>query len=562
MNPRRDSRLRFTAASLSPAVLALLVAAAAASPAMSRQEDHACAGPVGWVPGEILERPVPIRDGVGRTHDPVTTTSADAQAFYDQGVAYLHSYVWIEAARSFHQALKLDPDLAMAYVGLSRAYSGLEDPGAAKATLLKARSLAPRAGDRERRRIELRGKQLEAMEESSNAQKLIDYRKTIDEALVLDGGDAELWLIRGNAEEPTAAGRGQRGGLASTLYYERVLALDPDNFAAHHYLVHSFETIGRIDDALRQGEIYARLAPAIPHAHHMYGHDLRRVGRIEEAIERFRRADELEQAYYAAEKIPAGLDWHHKHNLDLLSTSYQYLGRMRTAEDLMKEAAAGDSVTDYLEFNRKEWPAFLLSRSRYEEALAAARALATGKWAVSRAAGHALMGEVHLATGKIDAARSDLAEAEIALEAAPLVAPGISLPRGAAQPLVDELRAGILLRTGKQAEARAIFIEVERRTRAIPGPDAWSQALFRLEEIARAAREAGDWELADLTARQMIEHDPSYAGSHLAAGLAAEHTGDAAGARRELAEAERLWRAADPDLPELAQIRSKIAASR
>jgi hypothetical protein len=142
------------------------------------------------------------------------------------------------------------------------------------------------------------------------------------------------------------------------------------------------------------------------------------------------------------------------------------------------------------------------------------------------------------------------------------VAPGISLPRGAAQPLVDELRAGILLRTGKREEARAIFIEVERRTRAIPGPDAWSQALFRLEAIARAAREAGDWELADLTAQQMMEHDPAYAGSHLAAGLVAEHGGNAAVARSELAEAGRLWHAADPDLPELAQIRSKIAGAR
>ncbi len=320
--------------------------------------------------------------------------------------------------------------------------------------------------------------------------------------------------------------------------------------------------MGRIEDALRHGEVYERLAPMIPHAHHMYGHDLRRVGRIEEAIERFRRADELEQAYYAAEKIPASLDWHHKHNLDLLSTSYQYMGRMRTAEELMKEAAAGESVTDYLEFNRKEWPAFLLSRGRYDEALKAARELTSGKWPITRAAAHALLGEVDLATGSIGEARSELAEAGAALEEVPIVAPGISLPRSAAQPLVDELRAGILLRTGRQDEARAIFMEVERRTRAIPGPDAWSQALFRLEAIARAAREAGDWELADLTARQMMEHDPSYAGSHLAAGLVAHHRGDEAAARSELGEAGRLWVAADPDLPELAQIRSTGATAR
>src|SRR5712692_10647014 len=75
----------------------------------------------------ILQRAVPLRDGIGRANERVTTSSAEAQAFYDQGLAYLHSYVWVEAARSFNQALRHDGKLAMAYVGLSCAYSGLDD---------------------------------------------------------------------------------------------------------------------------------------------------------------------------------------------------------------------------------------------------------------------------------------------------------------------------------------------------------------------------------------------------------------------------------------------------
>src|SRR5580692_8567786 len=50
------------------------------------------------VPKDILERPIPRRNGIGDAHDAVSTRSADAQAFYDQGLAYLHDYVWIEAA--------------------------------------------------------------------------------------------------------------------------------------------------------------------------------------------------------------------------------------------------------------------------------------------------------------------------------------------------------------------------------------------------------------------------------------------------------------------------------
>src|SRR4026207_409402 len=58
---------------------------------------------------EIASRPVPLRTGIGSAHDAVGTTSKEAQAFYDQGLAYLHSYVWLEAARSFNQALRLPP---------------------------------------------------------------------------------------------------------------------------------------------------------------------------------------------------------------------------------------------------------------------------------------------------------------------------------------------------------------------------------------------------------------------------------------------------------------------
>jgi hypothetical protein len=77
------------------------------------------------------------------------------------------------------------------------------------------------------------------------------------------------------------AGRGQRGGAASVAFYRQALTVFPDHFAAHHYLIHSYETINQIELALEHGAIYAGLAAAIPHAHHMYGHDLRRVGRVE-----------------------------------------------------------------------------------------------------------------------------------------------------------------------------------------------------------------------------------------------------------------------------------------
>jgi tetratricopeptide (TPR) repeat protein len=443
----------------------------------------------------------------------------------------------------------------MAWVGLSRAYSGLDAPAEARRAAAQAETLGPAASPREQRRIALRLKQLDAMEKPLDAEAHAAYKKAVDAALAQDLDDPELWLLRGNAEEATAAGRGQRGGASSTAFYLAALKAVPDHGAAHHYLTHSYETIGQIERALVHGEAYARLAPSIPHSHHMWGHDLRRVGRIDDAIAAFQRTDALEKAYYAAEGIPAELDWHHVHNLDLLATAHQHKGQMQDAERIMREAAAAPPVTDYLEFNQKLLAVFLIGRQRWDEALAESRRLAEGKWAGSRAVGHALAGHVFLAKGRAAEARKALEAAERELRTLPTLAPGIGVAQGAVGPWVDTLRGELLLRDGDRRAGAALLESVAKTLRALPGPDAWIQALFRLEDMGRMAREAGDWELADFLSRQMVEHDPAYAGSHFAAALVAEHRRDGVAAARARTEAARYWRDADADLPELRVVR-------
>src|SRR5229473_2823253 len=151
--------------------LALICIRPLATGALAQHEHHGDEDSVGWVPREILQRPVTLRDGIGEINDPVSTSSREAQAFYNQGLAYLHSYVWIEAARSCNQALRSDPKLAMAYICLSRAYSGVEDQAAAQTALQSAKSLAGNLSQREQLRIALRAQQLEAINDIQNAGK-------------------------------------------------------------------------------------------------------------------------------------------------------------------------------------------------------------------------------------------------------------------------------------------------------------------------------------------------------------------------------------------------------
>src|SRR5207249_8417411 len=145
---------------------------------------------------QLAHRPVPLRSGIGVAHDPVTTSSAEAQRFYDQGLAYLHSYVWLEAARSFNQALRIDSNLAVAHAQLSLVYTELNARAAARSALARAQALAPKASDHDRRHVSARALQMSAETAATAAARdaaLASYRKALDDALAKYPQDEELW---------------------------------------------------------------------------------------------------------------------------------------------------------------------------------------------------------------------------------------------------------------------------------------------------------------------------------------------------------------------------------
>jgi Tfp pilus assembly protein PilF len=511
------------------------------------------------IPQALLERSVPIRVGIGEAHDDAGTKSREAQAFYDQGLAYLHSFVWIEAARSFHQALEHDPNLALAHVGLSYVYIELSKPAQAKQALMSAQALAPKAGDHERRHIAARALQMAAEDAPRDQSRLLAYRKALDAAIAAFPNDVELLLKRGIAESPDPADRGQGSVLASVPFYERALKATKvsasavptaTQFAARHFMTHAFENNGRMKEAVEAAAAYASQASAIPHARHMHGHQLRRTGRSTEAIAEFEAADRLQRDYLAREKIAPEFDWHHAHNLELLAASYQYVGQMRRAEGLLKQAFALPSNLLVQVVNKREYPAFLVGRGRLEEALAAATTLSTHPHPVAQAAGHTEAGFALLAMNRF----AEGGNASNAALRALKVAPG-----GQALAVIplEALQGEFRLRTAQREQGRQTMERAAQKWRSLPGPDAWTQSLFRIEALARSARQVGDWLFAARMAQLMLEHDPDYAGTHYALALVAQHDGNDATAKREFALAAQAWANADKDLPELAIARKK-----
>ncbi len=490
----------------------ILTFAADAPPSLS----HAgCAAPGDPVDPSLLERPTSAKGDIGRVHQKISTLSAEAQAFYDQGLTYLHHYVWIEAARSFHQALRLDPACAMCWMGLARAEQGLERPEATAASIERAKALAPGASRSEQQFIELRAIQIDAQAAplSEEKDKHAAYKAALDRALAAYPDDAELWILRGNAEEPGPWGRGQAGGAASIAFYETALLRTPGHLGAHHYLVHSFENIGHHAEAADHGKVYAEASPGVAHAQHMYGHVLPRLGRWQEALAQFEKADAIEEAYARAENLRPGDDWHHLHNLQLLGYTYLRLGRQADAEKTFQRAFDTPARLSYRGAAQASLAEYYLLRGNAKDALVVARALQTPTRTVAaHIVAAAIEGEALIALDRMADARAAAARAAelLAQGKVDLGADARDLDRFVA-PFVRQIDTEIALRGDDATAAEASILKVADELSANPRFDAWGEGLFRLDRIAADARRAGRPALAADIEGKMKKIDPDYA---------------------------------------------------
>src|SRR6478672_7068852 len=462
--------------------IGVALAVFATTPAFAQRLSHAgCAGPGDPVDPALLERPIPLRSGIGWVHQEITASSPEAQAYYDQGLTLLHHYVFIDAARSFHEAIRRDADCAMCWMGLARAEQGLERSVATAAAIDRATALAARATPAERTFIALRAQQIDAQAAppSEEKEKHAAYKAALDRALGVHPEDAELWILRGNAEEPGPWGRGQFGGAASIAFYETALARSPGHLVGHHA------------EAAEHGKVYAGSSPSVAHAQHMYGHVLPRLGRWEEALAQFEKADALEEAYAREQKLRPGDDWHHVHNLQLLGYAYLRLGRIPDAEKTFRRAV--ETPIRYPRFGREHatLAEYLLLRGRPEEALAAARAL-RNETGAAKAAGAAVEGETLLALNRVPEAREAATRAHAAFEEA---------KKGAGyeaawiermiSPYLGQLDAELAFTEKESSTAEDSLRKVADELAANPRFDAWGEGLFRLERIAEQAKRSG-----------------------------------------------------------------------
>ena len=297
---------------------------------------------------------LPLFDNLGSLHHPMTTTSEQAQRYFDQGLRFVYAFNHEEAIRSFEAAADWDPEAAMPYWGIAFALGPninrvmeKKDERRAIEMVQKARRLADRATSKEQAYIEAlvtryvsrKGAKRKGLDEAyAKAMRLVAQRfpedddaSTLFAEAMMDLRPWDFWKGDGKPQPGTDE-------IVTTL--ESVLARNPDHPGACHYYIHALEASPFPERALACAARLPELMPGAGHLVHMPAHLYIRLGKYHEAAERNEHAAHVDEAYLAT-RTPSGdyADGYYSHNLHFLWPSLMMEGRSAEATKVARELA-------------------------------------------------------------------------------------------------------------------------------------------------------------------------------------------------------------------------------
>jgi len=435
--------------------------------------------------------------GLEAVHRTVTTDSAEAQAFFDQGLALTYGFNHDEAARSYARAAKLDPECAMCLWGLAYTLG----PNYNMPMLPERAALAWEAVTRAQQLVEGGGFSpveqalVEALGERYAGPEYVEpaamraYNVAYADAMrrvaarfpddldaqvlfaesMMDIDPWKLWSLEG---EPSP------GTEEMVRVLESVLARAPEHVGANHYYIHAVEASREPQRAEQAAERLGALLPGAGHLVHMPAHIFQRVGRYADASEANRRAIEADRRYLQTVQPPGYYPFYVGHNYGFLAYSASMSGRSAEALAASREAAKSIPMgivcgMPGMDFFLSEPYLVMVRFGRWQELLA--EPAPDPKYPVLSALWHHAHGMALAATGDVAGARADLeAVRRIAAEVPEALLAGLNSGR-----TVIELAAEILEARIVQAEDPAASVAQ------------WEQAVAIEDRLAY--NEPADW---------------------------------------------------------------------
>jgi tetratricopeptide (TPR) repeat protein len=237
--------------------------------------------------------------GMGNLHHPIGTNSAEAQAFFDQGLTFYYAFNSDEAARSFKRASELDSSAAMPFWGiaLSLVPSYNSGPGGARTNqiayenLQQAKKLAANGPVNERDYINALSKIFTLDPKPDRTKLTRDYvaaARELSEKYPDDPDAAVLYaesvVNLHNWVLWTPDGTPVPDALELVSVLDGVLRRWPDHAGANHFYIHALEGSADYARALPSAKRLETLVPAAGHLVHMPSHIYMRTGDYAAAV--------------------------------------------------------------------------------------------------------------------------------------------------------------------------------------------------------------------------------------------------------------------------------------
>jgi len=304
-----------------------------------------------------------LMSGLGDLHHPVSTSNAEAQQFFDQGLRLIYAFNHDEAGRSFHRAAELDPKLAMAYWGIAEAVGpNYNDPASADRfrqaheAIQKAVDLSANAAPSEQAYIQAMALRFPADPKSDlrkAAENYHDAMREVSKKYPDDLDAATLFAESGMNLHPWGLwhhdGTPEAGTEEIVATLESVMRRDPNHMGAIHYYIHAVEASPNPERALAGANKLASLAPAAGHIVHMPAHVYIRTGDYESAVKTNEEAAAVDQAYIKASGAQGIYPMmYYSHNLHFIAMCSSMNGNYEEAKKTadMLAAHVGPHVKD------------------------------------------------------------------------------------------------------------------------------------------------------------------------------------------------------------------------
>ena len=300
-------------------------------------------------------KPAILMSGLSDLHHPVSTSNAEAQKFFDQGLRLIYAFNHEQAALAFTQAAKLDPKLAMAYWGLAESvgpnYNDPADPERYKqayAAIAKAGELSGNAAPNEKAYIAAMALRFPADPKADHRLAAERYRNAMSDVVKQFPDDLDAATLFAEASmnlrpwglwRPDGTPADGTEEIIATL--ESVLRRDPNHIGAIHYYIHSVEASPSPERALAAASRLAALAPAAGHLVHMPGHVYIRTGDFETGIKTNQLAAEADRDFMKSAG-PGNMYsmMYYSHNLHFIAACASMNGRYEDAHKAAQMLAA------------------------------------------------------------------------------------------------------------------------------------------------------------------------------------------------------------------------------